>query len=91
MENLDEYLNVLLNIGIQISQLNQSSGVLNNQKVKWRVVQGITTIMELRMESVLSKFDQIQDLMYGALMHKEQEVALAASEFWSGINSTKME
>ena len=24
-------------------------------------------------------------------MHKDQEVALAASEFWSGINSTKMD
>jgi hypothetical protein len=51
--------------------LDQASGKLNNQKVKWRVVQGITTIMELRMQSVLDKFDEVCRLMHGALMHKD--------------------
>ena len=43
------------------------------------------------MESVLKEFDKVCELMHGALMHKDQQVALAASEFWSGINNTKLE
>jgi len=88
---MEEYLQVLLNIGAQISSANQTSGVLKNQKVNWRVVQGITTIMEMKMSSVIEHFDKVQDLMLGALMHKDQQVALAASEFWSGINNTKLD
>jgi hypothetical protein len=38
VENTDEYLNVLLNLGNQIHKQNQQTGVLNNHKVKWRVV-----------------------------------------------------
>ena len=85
LQSMDEYLGVLLSIGLQIDQGGK------NSKVKWRVVQGITTIMEIQMTSVISQFQRVQDLMYGALMHKDQQVALAASEFWSGINNTKLD
>jgi len=30
-------------------------------------------------------------MMLGALMYKDQYVALAASEFWSGVNNTKLD
>lgn len=91
IESMEEYLHQLLNIGGQVHSQNTESGVLRNQKIKWRCVQGITTIMELKMESVLKEFDKVCELMHGALMHKDQQVALAASEFWSGINNTKLE
>lgn len=57
---------------MSIQSINSQSGVLSNQLVEWRVVQGITTIMELKMISVLNQFDAISNLMYGALMHKDQ-------------------
>ena len=66
MASLDEYLEVLLNIGMQI--INDHG---KNQKVKWRIVQGITTIMEVKMVSIIAQFERVQDLMYGALMHKD--------------------
>lgn len=47
--------------------------------------------MELKMEAVIENFDRVKNLMHGALMHKDQQVALAGSEFWSGINNTKLE
>ena len=47
--------------------------------------------MELKLESIIEKFDVICQLMIGALMHKDQQVALAASEFWSGIIQNKMD
>jgi hypothetical protein len=78
-------------MGDKVNQSNQTQGKVNNLKVNWRVVQGITTIMELKMESVINQFDRVQNLMHGALMHKDQQVALAASEFWSGINNSKLE
>jgi hypothetical protein len=47
--------------------------------------------MEMKMTIVIQNFDKVQELMLGALMHKDQQVALAASEFWSGINNTKLD
>jgi hypothetical protein len=41
--------------------------------------------MELKMISIIDRFEVVCQLMLGALMHKDQQVALAASEFWSGI------
>lgn len=43
------------------------------------------------MSSVIQNFEKVEDLMHGALMHKDQQVALAASEFWSGINNTRLD
>lgn len=91
LESMDQYLGVLLNIGAQIGEQNKTSGQLKNKQVNWRVVQGITQIMELKMNSVVQHFDRVCELMHGALMHKDQQVALAASEFWSGINNTKLD
>lgn len=86
-----EYLQVLINIGEQIILANSQMGKLTNMKVMWRVVQGITTIMELNMQAVIQLFDKIKLLMFHALMYKDQQVALAASEFWSGVNNTKLD
>jgi hypothetical protein len=71
LENMDEYLTVLIDIGSQNFDQVSSSSVKTNMKVKWRVVQGITTIMELKMSSVIQKFEIICHLMLGALMHKD--------------------
>ena len=46
--------------------------------------------MELRMNSIIDRFEVVCELMIGALMHKDQQVALAASEFWSGIIQNKL-
>lgn len=89
--SMNEYLTVLLNIGNQINTQNQQQSQFTNLKVNWRVVQGITTIMEMKIEAVIDNFERVQDLMHGALLHKDQQVALAASEFWSGINNTKLD
>ena len=43
------------------------------------------------MSSIIKRFDNVCQLMHGALMHKDQQVALAASEFWSGILETTLE
>ena len=47
--------------------------------------------MELKMEEIITNFERVQNLMYFALMHKDQQVALAASEFWSGINNNSLD
>jgi len=39
--------------------------------VKWRIVQGITTIMELKMGLVIENWDLICNFMIDALMHKD--------------------
>lgn len=43
------------------------------------------------MSSIINRFDNVCQLMHGALMHKDQQVALAASEFWSGILETTLD
>ena len=47
--------------------------------------------MELRLTSIIERYDTVCQLMIGALMHKDQQVALAASEFWSGIIQNKLD
>lgn len=42
------------------------------------------------MNSIIDRFEVVCELMIGALMHKDQQVALAASEFWSGIIQNKL-
>lgn len=42
------------------------------------------------MISIIDRFEVVCELMLGALMHKDQQVALAASEFWSGIIQNKL-
>jgi len=47
--------------------------------------------MEFKIGSIISHYDAIYALMLAALMHKDQQVALAASEFWSGIIQAKLD
>ena len=79
MEHIAEYLQVLLDIGQKIQSdlaAQQIQQTAQNQpkyhKVKWRIVQGITTIMDLRMNLIIEHFDTICEFMLGALMHKDQ-------------------
>lgn len=43
------------------------------------------------MNLIIEHFDTICEFMLGALMHKDQQVALAASDFFNGIIHPKME
>jgi len=45
--------------------------------------------MDLRLDLIIEHFDTVCELMLGALMHKDQQVALAASDFFSGIIQSK--
>lgn len=85
LQNVTEYFGVLLNIGNQIN----AAGGQGYLKPRWRIIQGVTTIMELRLELIVQHFEQVCQLMVGALLLKDQQVALAATEFWSGIISKK--
>lgn len=69
--SMAEYLQVLVNIGEQIIQANTHQGKLTNMKVMWRVVQGVTAIMEMNMQAIIQQFDRIQMLMFSALMYKD--------------------
>lgn len=73
-ENMDGYTKHL------ITMQNDPS-----QQVRWRIVQGINAVMELRIDIIMSIFEEVANLMIKALMENDQKVALAATEFWSGM------
>lgn len=56
-----------------------------NLTFRWRIVQGITHLMDQRVELVLPHLETVADIMTTALKEKDQKLALAATEFWSGI------
>jgi hypothetical protein len=68
-DSMADYFHVLLNLG---AQLYQDGASFQNQKVKWRVVQGLTTIMELNIQLVVDNFETVCELMIRALMLKDQ-------------------
>ncbi len=41
--------------------------------------------MDQRVELILPHFHAVEDIMTVALKEKDQKLALAATEFWSGI------
>jgi len=57
------------------------------EQVRWRIVQGLTTVMELIPHYIIPNFERIAEIMLQALKEKTQKVSLAASEFWSGLVS----
>jgi hypothetical protein len=50
-----------------------------------RCVQGITNILDFRMELILAHAEEVGEAMLQALQSMDQHVGLAAAEFWSGI------
>ncbi|CDW78644.1 transportin-1 isoform 1 [Stylonychia lemnae] len=58
-------------------------------QVRWRIIQGLNVIQGQKNEIIMSIFDQVSELMINALREKDQKIALAATEFWSGIVSQK--
>ena len=56
-----------------------------SQQVRWRIVQGINAVMELRLDIIMGIFEEVANLMINALTESDQKVALAATEFWSGV------
>lgn len=62
-----------------------SMWVDNSPLVKWRIVQGFNAILELKVGIILQLFDQVSELTIAALGERDQKIALAATEFWSGI------
>lgn len=53
--------------------------------VRGRIIQGMTNVMELDMDIIMNNFQQVTDIMITALKEKDQRVALAATEFLSGV------
>ena len=47
--------------------------------------------MELNVQLIVERFEDVLQLMIAALMHKDQQVALAASEFWSGMVQNRLD
>jgi len=90
-QSMEEYLTVLLDIGESIVAANQSQGAPSNLKVNWRIVQGVTTVMEIKVAAVVAQFERVLNLMHLSLLYKDQQVALAASEFWSGYLNSKLD
>jgi len=73
INNMGDYLNVLLDIGSKVMvQNNKTSNSPSNMKVKWRVIQGITSVMEQNIDLIIAKFQDVCQLMHIALMHKDQ-------------------
>eukprot|EP00347_Sterkiella_histriomuscorum_P007650 403348104 len=58
-------------------------------QVRWRIIQGLNAVQELRVDIIMQIFDQVCDLMINALKENDQKIALAATEFWSGIVSQR--
>jgi hypothetical protein len=75
-DNMHTYINFLVNKRVQ-----EDTSLL----VRWKIVQGITNIMDQRVEIILQHLPNVLDFMTNALKEKDQKVALAATEFWSGI------
>jgi hypothetical protein len=73
-DNMADYFNVLLGLAAKLYQepSDLQKGPIQNQKVKWRIVQGVTTIMELNVHLVFDQFENVCELMIRALMHKDQ-------------------
>lgn len=75
-ENMDNYINFLVNKKVQEDP---------SQLVRWKIIQGITNMMDQNVESVIPHLQKILEFMSNALKENDQKVALAATEFWSGI------
>ena len=73
-ENTEKYLEVLLKTACDPSV-----------EVRKRSVQGITTIVDFRLELVIKHAQEVLDIMLNWLNEKDQDVGLAAAEFWSGL------
>ena len=73
-DSLEDYL-------IKLIQLTTDPSVV----VRQRCLQGISNIMDYRVDLVLKYYKQIYPLMIERLKEFDQKVALAAAEFWSGI------
>jgi hypothetical protein len=54
-------------------------------QVRWRIVQGITNIMDQRVDLIIPHISTVLDFMINALKEKDQKLALAATEFFSGV------
>lgn len=60
-------------------------------EVRKRAVQGITTILDFRMELILKHIEEVGTTMVDSLNCQDQLIGLAAAEFWSGFAINQME
>jgi hypothetical protein len=75
-DKIENYMNFL----IQKQMLEDPS-----IQVRWRIVQGITNIMDQRVDLIIPHISTVLDFMINALKEKDQKLALAATEFFSGV------
>lgn len=48
-------------------------------------MQGVSTVLEFQPEVVIRHLPNVMSLMYNALLERDQQLGLAACEFWSGL------
>lgn len=73
-QSTEGYLQILLEI------MKEDSEIL-----KKRSIQGLTNILDFRMELALTYYEPLFEAMLEALKTRDQAVAMAAAEFWSGL------
>mmetsp|Transcript_40514 Transcript_40514/g.39022 ORF Transcript_40514/g.39022 Transcript_40514/m.39022 type:complete len:290 (-) Transcript_40514:1483-2352(-) len=80
ISNMDNYTKYLLGMRNEPSL-----------EVRWRIVQGITNIMELRIDLIITYFHNgVLDLILTSLKEGDQKLALSATEFLSGIAAVNL-
>jgi hypothetical protein len=75
-DKIENYMNFLIDKKMQEDPSIQ---------VRWRIVQGITNIMDQRVDLIIPHISTVLEFMTNALKEKDQKLALAATEFFSGI------
>ena len=72
-------------------QLLLKTAMEGSVEVRKRSVQGITTILDFRLELVVKHYEAVFEVLIACLNERDQEIALAAAEFWSGLAINQME
>jgi len=79
-DSTEDYLKILLEI------IKEDSIIL-----KKRAVQGLTNVLDFRIELAMKYYEPLFNVMLECLKFEDQQVSLAAAEFWSGLALNRME
>ena len=71
IENMQHYLNHI------ISMANDQS-----KTVRWRILQGIATILDFNPDIITENLSPVLDLMTLALRERDQQLATSSCDFW---------
>ena len=68
-----------------IGVFNQLPSVPETQRLKLRIVEGVTAILDYNEEVIEENMKAVLEMMYNALKETDSMVNMAACEFWSGL------